>query len=239
MLFCTSLFPRSMWEEIGGYDETFKRGWEDYAFWLSAGVKGWHARKVPGFLFWYRQHEHSMRTDAEEHKGEIMAQLAGKFGDLYSRIGKEKEVSFKGFEDVMDQAPAAQASGVGMVRMEYVGLRLGGMTMIGPVTKTQYMFSMSPVMKFQFVDARDVQKLMALTNELRLVQEAVAPSSAPRAAPWRPPAPTVAEAIRKANEEVMRPLEEPPVKAVVAQVPAPVVEQPVKRGRGRPRNREA
>lgn len=239
MLFCTSLFPRSMWEEIGGYDETFKKGWEDYAFWLSAGLKGWHARKVPGFLFWYRQHKRSMRTDAEEHKGEIMAQLAGKFGDLYSRIGKGKDMSFKGFEDVMDRAPAAQASGVGMVRLEYVGLSLGGKTMIGPVTKTQYMFSLSPVMKFQFVDARDAQQLLALTGELRLVPEtAVTLSVAPPA--WRPPAPTVAEAIRKANEEVMRPPEEPPVKTVVAQVSVPVVEQPAapKRGRGRPRSQK-
>lgn len=54
-------------------------GREDYAFWPSAGVKG--------FLFWCRQHKPSTRADAERHKGEIAAQLAEKFGEF---VGKGK-----------------------------------------------------------------------------------------------------------------------------------------------------
>jgi glycosyltransferase involved in cell wall biosynthesis len=35
IIFCSALYPHSDWEKVGGYDESLRRGWEDWDFWLS------------------------------------------------------------------------------------------------------------------------------------------------------------------------------------------------------------
>ena len=88
MMFATSLYPKAMWEEVGGYDEDFHIGWEDYAFWIAAGAYGWQGRKIPYFGFRYRQHDKSMRTEAEKRTKELRAELAKKFMPIYQAHGR-------------------------------------------------------------------------------------------------------------------------------------------------------
>ncbi len=38
---CCSLFRKSMWKDIGGYDEKMNDGYEDWDFWLSAAEHGY------------------------------------------------------------------------------------------------------------------------------------------------------------------------------------------------------
>lgn len=89
MMFATSLYPRCMWEEIGGYPEDFTLGWEDYAFWIMAGTRGWYGVKVAEPLFWYRQRDGSMREQADSRREQIKAQLWDKFRPVYEFYRQE------------------------------------------------------------------------------------------------------------------------------------------------------
>lgn len=61
-IYSNSLFPKKMWEEVGGFDEhpTMRLGWEDRLFWLEALQKGY--KSVVGDyvgLLW-RRHPNTM-----------------------------------------------------------------------------------------------------------------------------------------------------------------------------------
>ena len=63
-LIATSLFYRSSWKDVGGYDEQMKTGFEDWEFWLrilKAENKSY--KIVPEVLFYYRKSKQSMLVD--------------------------------------------------------------------------------------------------------------------------------------------------------------------------------
>ncbi|NJX15037.1 glycosyltransferase [Tamlana crocina] len=62
-LVATSLFRKSCWEEVGGYDENMKTGFEDWEFWLAITKKGWTYKIIEEFLFFYRKAKKSMLVD--------------------------------------------------------------------------------------------------------------------------------------------------------------------------------
>ena len=51
----SSLFRKQCWEEVGGYDESMVKGFEDWEFWLNVTKRGWEFQFVPAFLFYYRK----------------------------------------------------------------------------------------------------------------------------------------------------------------------------------------
>lgn len=61
-VFCSALFRRRDWEQVGGYCSDFLHGWEDYDFWLSLIGLGRKVHQIPEVLFYYRKHEKS-RSD--------------------------------------------------------------------------------------------------------------------------------------------------------------------------------
>lgn len=60
---CASLYKRSMWNEVGGYDESMIHGWEDYDFWLSSAKLGYKFIKSKETNLFYRQLADSMIVD--------------------------------------------------------------------------------------------------------------------------------------------------------------------------------
>ncbi|HPX61911.1 MAG TPA: glycosyltransferase family A protein [Deltaproteobacteria bacterium] len=72
VIFCSALYRRSDWEAAGGYDETLRRGWEDWDFWLSILELGRTVHCLPMVGFFYRKNEASM---AAVMKAELKAQL--------------------------------------------------------------------------------------------------------------------------------------------------------------------
>jgi glycosyltransferase involved in cell wall biosynthesis len=62
-----TLFPRELWEAVGGYCEadTLRPGNEDWEFWLSAADHGLKAVHVPEPLYMYRIHSESMMKRLE------------------------------------------------------------------------------------------------------------------------------------------------------------------------------
>ena len=49
-----AVYRRSVWEEVGGYDENMLLGWEDWEFWLRVALKNWGFRHLDAVLFDYR-----------------------------------------------------------------------------------------------------------------------------------------------------------------------------------------
>ncbi len=83
-LIATSLFKRECWEQVGGYDERMKKGFEDWDFWLSVTKKGYHYEIVHEFLFYYRKAKISMlQNTVSNHFYEVRKGIMLKHKDLY------------------------------------------------------------------------------------------------------------------------------------------------------------
>jgi glycosyltransferase involved in cell wall biosynthesis len=80
----TSLFRKKCWEEVGGYDENMKKGYEDWEFYIRVCQLGWTVHIIEEVLFFYRQHPISMRTVAmKSYDAEIKKYIYGKHELLY------------------------------------------------------------------------------------------------------------------------------------------------------------
>lgn len=80
----TSLFRRKCWKEVGGYDENMKKGYEDWDFYIGVCKNGWQVYSIPEPLFFYRQHDFSMRLDAyQNYDKEIKKYIYLKHKELY------------------------------------------------------------------------------------------------------------------------------------------------------------
>lgn len=83
---CCALFRRSMWEQVGGYDEArVLWGLEDWDLWLNAAAHGWEFHYVPEMLFDYRVAPESMNTRAQSYHPEAEKFVARKYGPLYRK----------------------------------------------------------------------------------------------------------------------------------------------------------
>jgi glycosyltransferase involved in cell wall biosynthesis len=81
----TSLFRRTLWDRVGGFDPTFTTGAEDWDFWISAAASGARAAGVPEVLTYYHRGPDS-RERAARARGtsrDLMAKLATKHRRLY------------------------------------------------------------------------------------------------------------------------------------------------------------
>jgi glycosyltransferase involved in cell wall biosynthesis len=75
---CTSLYPRSLWIQVGGYDESLKQGFEDWDFWIRCADIGAVFDVVEEYLFLYRQHKSSMLTQAKLMRVDLVRTLVQK-----------------------------------------------------------------------------------------------------------------------------------------------------------------
>lgn len=80
----TSLFRKKCWLEVGGYDENMKTGYEDWDFYIRVCANNWLVYIIPESLFFYRQHDVSMRLNAyTNHDKSIKKYLYTKHKELY------------------------------------------------------------------------------------------------------------------------------------------------------------
>lgn len=85
----TALIRREMFEDVGGYDPTFK-GYEDWEFWLHALECGWRGRRVETVTLLYRRHGRSRHLGARPHYRAIFRQLRRKHAALYGRTERRR-----------------------------------------------------------------------------------------------------------------------------------------------------
>ena len=51
----TSMIRKSVFDQVGGYDQTIRDGFEDWEFWLRCANAGYWGYTIPEFLDWYRR----------------------------------------------------------------------------------------------------------------------------------------------------------------------------------------
>lgn len=84
---CSAMFKRIVWEKVGGFDESFIYGSEDYDFWLSAAKKGFKFSKCKKTCLQYRVIEDGItNTKNHENSDRIKKMLKKKYGDFYLEI---------------------------------------------------------------------------------------------------------------------------------------------------------
>lgn len=80
----TSLFRKVCWEDVGGYDENMKKGYEDWEFYIRVCQLNWNVHIIEEILFFYRQHTVSMRIEAlNNYDKEIRKYIFLKHKNLY------------------------------------------------------------------------------------------------------------------------------------------------------------
>ncbi len=83
-LVATSLYRKKCWEEVGGYDEQMKNGFEDWEFWISITKRGWEYKIKEEFLFYYRKAKKSMLVDTiNSHFESNKEYIFKKHSDIY------------------------------------------------------------------------------------------------------------------------------------------------------------
>ncbi|WP_169725759.1 glycosyltransferase family A protein [Maridesulfovibrio bastinii] len=82
---CTTLFRKSMWEEVGGYEKEMVNGYEDWELWIRATKMGWLGTQIEEPLFFYRRKENSMITDSRERDVAIKTQIILLHPDIYDK----------------------------------------------------------------------------------------------------------------------------------------------------------
>jgi len=84
IIFCSALFRRSDWQQVGGYDPAMVYGWEDYDFWLSLIELGRKVKRIPEVLFYYRVNDDSMlRSKEKKQKLDILVKIFHKHEKLF------------------------------------------------------------------------------------------------------------------------------------------------------------
>lgn len=85
-----SLFRRSVWESVGGYDEKMIYGYEDWEFHIRVTQQSWNVYVIPEKLFFYRQTAKSMHaTTTTANRTKIVDYIVEKHKDWYAAKLKE------------------------------------------------------------------------------------------------------------------------------------------------------
>jgi glycosyltransferase involved in cell wall biosynthesis len=83
-LVATSLYRKECWDQVGGYDESMKNGFEDWDFWLSVTKRGLEYYVIPQPLFYYRKATQSMLVATIKTKAEkVKEYLIHKHREIY------------------------------------------------------------------------------------------------------------------------------------------------------------
>ena len=69
---CCSMFKREMWQDLKGYDETMREGFEDWEFWIRASMEGYRFKIIHEHLFYYRKHSVSMFKEANMKRDRLI-----------------------------------------------------------------------------------------------------------------------------------------------------------------------
>ncbi|MEJ5265596.1 MAG: glycosyltransferase family A protein [Bacteroidales bacterium] len=81
----TALLKKSIWEEIGGYDENMREGFEDWEFYINLTKRGYKIVIIPEPLFYYRIKTKSRNTVALVKRPEIYRYIINKHRDVFDQ----------------------------------------------------------------------------------------------------------------------------------------------------------
>lgn len=80
-----AMVRRTAWDQIEGYDESMKLGYEDWEFYIRITKAGWHVHLIPEFLLYYRQTKKStLANDTHPNRKQIIQYIIEKHKDWYA-----------------------------------------------------------------------------------------------------------------------------------------------------------
>ncbi len=85
----SSMFRKADWLSSGGYDETMRKGWEDWEFYIRLLKNNGKAIVIDQVLFNYRRRGNSTTTRANNNKTELYKHIFLKHSDVYKDNFKE------------------------------------------------------------------------------------------------------------------------------------------------------
>ena len=74
-IFCSAIYRKSSWQEIGGYNVNFKSGLEDWDFWIRLLDLQSEVYQIPDVLFYYRIKQISRNNSIENNDQEYYREL--------------------------------------------------------------------------------------------------------------------------------------------------------------------
>jgi glycosyltransferase involved in cell wall biosynthesis len=95
-----AIVRKQCWDEVGGYDEEMKNGYEDWEFYIRITQKSWTVKVIPEKLFFYRQTKKSThKNDTLPNRASLINYIVSKHREWYLQKLKEliinEEVLFK------------------------------------------------------------------------------------------------------------------------------------------------
>jgi glycosyltransferase involved in cell wall biosynthesis len=79
-----ALVRKRCWDEIGGYDENMRNGYEDWEFYIRIFRKGWTIHVIKERLFFYRQTKKStLVNDTGPNRAALISYIVDKHKDWY------------------------------------------------------------------------------------------------------------------------------------------------------------
>lgn len=84
----SSIFRKSAWERVGGYDEKMRLGYEDWEFWIRLACSGSQFVCINDVTLLYRKRPGSMYEKSLQYHNDIIAYIQAKHADYYVKSGK-------------------------------------------------------------------------------------------------------------------------------------------------------
>ncbi|HXR84931.1 MAG TPA: glycosyltransferase family A protein [Hanamia sp.] len=81
-----AMFRKSVWLEVGKFDEQMRLGYEDWEFFIRVTANGYLIKIIPEVLFYYRQTQKStLKNDTIPNEKEIVHYIIQKHSNLYKK----------------------------------------------------------------------------------------------------------------------------------------------------------
>lgn len=115
MIFCSAIYKKADWEQIGGYDATLLKGLEDWEFWIALLKNGGAVYRIDETEFFYRIKENSRQSDLNRtNKEPLIAYITIKHaaffiaqkGSFFSLENKIKQLEKDHYKNVTNKKKA-------------------------------------------------------------------------------------------------------------------------------------
>jgi glycosyltransferase involved in cell wall biosynthesis len=79
-----AMVKKTVWDEVGGYDESMKMGYEDWEFYIRIAQKNWNVHVIPEHLLFYRQtNKSTLANDTIPNRVALINYIVDKHKDWY------------------------------------------------------------------------------------------------------------------------------------------------------------
>lgn len=94
-----ALVRKSVWDQVGGYDEQMKLGYEDWEFYIRITQLGLQVHLIPEYLLFYRQtNKSTLKNQTHPNRKQLIEYILNKHKDWYitslSKLIDQKQVLY-------------------------------------------------------------------------------------------------------------------------------------------------